>query len=51
MTSDFPSFAHGRLLIVVTRHGAGDRVARVARAAGARGGTSLPGRGTVASRV
>ena len=51
MTSDFPSFAHGRLLIVVTRHGAGDRVARVARAAGARGGTILTGRGCAASRL
>lgn len=51
MTSETRSLASGKLLIVVTRHGAGDRVAAVARAAGARGGTILTGRGTVANRL
>ena len=51
MTSDSRGFAGSRLLIVVTRHGAGDRVAAVARAAGARGGTILTGRGCAASRL
>lgn len=51
MMNDPRAFAPGKLLIVVTRHGAGDRVARVAREAGARGGTILTGRGCAASRL
>lgn len=51
MTSETGLPAAGKLLIVVTRHGAGDRVARVARDAGARGGTILGGRGCAASRL
>lgn len=51
MTNETPVFPAGKLLLIVTRHGAGDRVARVARAAGARGGTILTGRGTVANRL
>lgn len=51
MTPDTGLLAPGKLLIVVTRHGAGDRVAAVARDAGARGGTILTGRGTVANRL
>ncbi len=41
----------GKLLISVVRHGAGDRVAHVARRAGARGGSILTGRGTVSNRL
>ena len=51
MTSETRLPCAGKLLIVVTRHGAGDRVAAVARGAGARGGTILTGRGTVANRL
>lgn len=41
----------GKLLISVVRHGTGDRVAHVARRAGARGGSILTGRGTVSNRL
>lgn len=41
----------GKLLVIVVRHGAGDRVARAARRAGARGGSILTGRGTVGNRL
>ena len=51
MTSETGLPTTGKLLVVVTRHGAGDRVARVARDAGARGGTILSGRGCAANRL
>ena len=51
MMSETPLLATGKLLVVVTRHGAGDRVAAVARDAGARGGTILSGRGCAANRL
>ena len=51
MMSETPLLSTGKLLVVVTRHGAGDRVAAVARDAGARGGTILSGRGCAANRL
>ncbi|MDE5879369.1 MAG: hypothetical protein K2G99_05030, partial [Desulfovibrio sp.] len=51
MTSESLMAPGAKLLIMVVRHGAGDRAVRVVRGAGARGGTILPGRGCAASRL
>lgn len=50
MKANSVELAEARLLMVVTRRNAGERVAKVARKAGAHGATILFGRGTAASR-
>lgn len=50
MTGKSVELSFAKLLLVVARRSAGDRVARAARQAGAHGATILSGRGTVASR-